>query len=79
MKIMQKLGRMMGRSYEETVSILTKGLKSSESSSRIETMVTLGKFNLLGVPKKFILEGFKEICLFGLLFWDIMYQVTLKV
>ena len=39
----QRLGRMMGRSYEETVSILTKGLKSAESSSRAETMTTLGK------------------------------------
>jgi len=39
----QKLGRMMGRSYEETVSILTKGLKNAESLTRAETMVTLGK------------------------------------
>ena len=35
---------MMGRSYEETVSILTKGLKNAESLTRAETMVTLGKF-----------------------------------
>jgi len=39
----QKLGRMMGRSYEETVSVLTKGLKNAESSNRAETMLTLGK------------------------------------
>lgn len=37
-----KLGRMMGRSYEETVGILTKGLKNAESQTRAETMVTLG-------------------------------------
>merc|ERR1719232_2146159 len=39
----QRLGRMMGRSYEETVSILNKGLKSAESSTRAETMITFGK------------------------------------
>ena len=39
----EKLGRMMGRSYEETVSVLTKGLKNAESLTRVETMVTLGK------------------------------------
>jgi len=39
----QKLGRMMGRSYEETVSVLTRGLKNAESLTRAETMVTLGK------------------------------------
>lgn len=39
----EKLGRMMGRSYEETVSILTRSLKSAESQMRIEIMVTLQK------------------------------------
>ena len=39
----EKLGRMMGRSYEETVSVLTKGLKNAESLTRVETMITLGK------------------------------------
>jgi len=39
----EKLGRMMGRSYEETVQVLTKGLKNAESQSRTETMITLGK------------------------------------
>jgi len=38
----ERLGRMMGRSYEETVQALTKSLKSAESQSRAETMVTLG-------------------------------------
>ena len=33
---------MMGRSYEETVAVLTKSLKSAESTARVETMVTLG-------------------------------------
>ena len=42
----QRLGRMMGRSYEETVSVLTKSLKSAESTARAETMITLGKFHL---------------------------------
>lgn len=39
----EKLGRMMGRSYEETVQILIKSLKSAESQMRIEIMVTLEK------------------------------------
>ena len=39
----QRLGRMMGRSYEETVALLTKSLKSAESTARTETMVTLGE------------------------------------
>lgn len=34
----------MGRSYEETVSVLTRGLKNAESLTRAETMITLGKF-----------------------------------
>ncbi|XP_052870184.1 HEAT repeat-containing protein 5B isoform X2 [Anopheles cruzii] len=39
----EKLGRMMGRSYEETVQILLKSLKNAESQSRIEIMITLEK------------------------------------
>ena len=38
-----KLGRMMGRSYEETVQALVRGLKNAEGGTRAETMVTLGK------------------------------------
>lgn len=39
----EKLGRMMGRSYEETVQILIKSLRSAESQTRIEIMLTLEK------------------------------------
>lgn len=39
----EKLGRMMGRSYEETVQILIRSLKSAESQMRIEIMVTMEK------------------------------------
>lgn len=39
----EKLGRMMGRSYEETVQILIKSLRSAESQTRIEIMTTLEK------------------------------------
>lgn len=39
----EKLGRMMGRSYEETVHILIKSLRSAESQTRIEIMNTLEK------------------------------------
>ncbi|KAL1493305.1 hypothetical protein ABEB36_011384 [Hypothenemus hampei] len=39
----EKLGRMMGRSYEETVQILIRSLRNAESQTRIETMFTLEK------------------------------------
>jgi hypothetical protein len=39
----EKLGRMMGRSYEETVQILIKSLRNAESQTRIEIMATLEK------------------------------------
>lgn len=39
----QKLGRMMGRSYEETVQILIKCLRNAESLTRIEVMVAFEK------------------------------------
>lgn len=39
----EKLGRMMGRSYEETVQILVKSLRNAESQTRIEIMITLEK------------------------------------
>ncbi|XP_014207871.1 HEAT repeat-containing protein 5B [Copidosoma floridanum] len=39
----EKLGRMMGRSYEETVQILIKSLRNAESQTRIEIMHTLEK------------------------------------
>ncbi|XP_049845033.1 HEAT repeat-containing protein 5B isoform X1 [Schistocerca gregaria] len=39
----EKLGRMMGRSYEETVQILVKSLRNAESQTRIEIMHTLEK------------------------------------
>ncbi|XP_041982599.1 HEAT repeat-containing protein 5B isoform X2 [Aricia agestis] len=39
----EKLGRMMGRSYEETVTTLVRSMKSAESQTRLEIMNTLGK------------------------------------
>lgn len=39
----EKLGRLMGRSYEETVQILIRCLRNGESQTRIEIMVTLEK------------------------------------
>lgn len=39
----EKLGRMMGRSYEETVQILLKSLRNAESQTRIEICQTLEK------------------------------------
>ena len=37
----EKLGRMMGRSYEETVHILIRSLRSAKSQARVEIMITL--------------------------------------
>ncbi|CAB3385925.1 Hypothetical predicted protein [Cloeon dipterum] len=39
----EKLGRMMGRSYEETLQILVKTLKNAESQTRIEIICTFEK------------------------------------
>ena len=39
----QKLGRMMGRSYEETVQILIKCLRNAESLTRMEIMIAFEK------------------------------------
>ncbi|CAL1542615.1 unnamed protein product [Lymnaea stagnalis] len=39
----EKLGRMTGRSYEDTVQILIKSLKNAESQGRFEIMQTLEK------------------------------------
>ncbi|KAK6641234.1 hypothetical protein RUM44_012943 [Polyplax serrata] len=39
----EKLGRMMGRSYEDTVQILNKALRNAESQTRIEIMLTFEK------------------------------------
>ena len=39
----ERLGRMTGRSYEETVQVLNKGLKNAESQARAETMIAFGE------------------------------------
>ncbi|XP_059488458.1 HEAT repeat-containing protein 5B isoform X2 [Neocloeon triangulifer] len=39
----EKLGRMMGRSYEETLQILVKTIKNAESQTRIEIICTFEK------------------------------------
>ncbi|XP_017090386.2 HEAT repeat-containing protein 5B isoform X4 [Drosophila bipectinata] len=41
----EKLGRMMGRTYEDTVQILIRTLRNAESQARIEIMHTLEKVN----------------------------------
>lgn len=43
----EKLGRMMGLSYEETVTTLVRSLKSAESQTRLEIMITLEKVGLI--------------------------------
>uniref|UniRef100_A0A915KZA4 HEAT repeat-containing protein 5B n=1 Tax=Romanomermis culicivorax TaxID=13658 RepID=A0A915KZA4_ROMCU len=42
----EKLGRMVGRSYEETAQLLIKSLKNSESQGRMEIMNTFRKMTL---------------------------------
>ena len=39
----ERLGRMTGPLYEDTVSSLTKGFKNAVSQTRAETMVALGR------------------------------------
>jgi HEAT repeat-containing protein 5 len=43
----EKLGRMMGRSYEETIQILVKTIKNTESQMRIEIICTFEKVYFL--------------------------------
>lgn len=52
----QKLGRMMGRSYEETVQILIKCLRNAESLTRIEVMLAFEKVKFI-----FLYQFFKKI------------------
>ena len=44
----EKLGRMTGRSFEETIGLLNKSYKNAESNTRAETMHAFGKKNQLG-------------------------------
>ena len=44
-----KLGRLTGRSYEDTVHTLIKGLKSAESLTRAETFYAFGKSDALQI------------------------------
>lgn len=39
----ERLGRMTGRSFEETIGLLNKGWKNAESTARAETMMALGR------------------------------------
>lgn len=43
----EKLGRMAGRSYDESVQVLLRGLKNSESQARAESLITLEKVRIL--------------------------------
>uniref|UniRef100_A0A1I8B3B7 HEAT repeat-containing protein 5B n=1 Tax=Meloidogyne hapla TaxID=6305 RepID=A0A1I8B3B7_MELHA len=42
-EMFEYLGRMVGRSYEETFQALAKWLKSAESTARIEILITISK------------------------------------
>jgi len=55
----QKLGRMMGRSYEETIQILIKSLRNAESLTRIEVMLA---FEKVSVSVKIIHLVMRNIC-----------------
>lgn len=57
----EKLGRMMGRSYEETVQILIRSLRSAESQTRIEIMLTLEKGTLILKLKYFLISN--SVCI----------------
>ncbi|CAH1726558.1 unnamed protein product [Aphis gossypii] len=61
----KNLGRMMGRSYEETVYILIKCLKNAESQMRVEIIITLEKIccgmgNVMGHIHKDIYKAIKH-------------------
>ncbi len=47
----ERLGRLIGRSYEETVQLLLKILKNGDSQMRVEVLLTLERIiNGLGSP-----------------------------
>lgn len=48
----EKLGRMMGRSYEETIQILVKTIKNTESQMRIEIICTFEKVICLCIRER---------------------------
>ncbi|XP_050428188.1 HEAT repeat-containing protein 5B isoform X2 [Adelges cooleyi] len=61
----KNLGRMMGRSYEETVYILIKNLKHAESQMRVEIIITLEKIctgmgNVMGNIHKDIYKAIRH-------------------
>jgi len=49
----EKLGRMAGRSYEETVQVLLRGLKNAESQTRAESLMTLEKVTITQINRFF--------------------------
>lgn len=57
----EKLGRMMGRSYEETVTTLVRSLKSAESQTRLEIMITLEKVNSTVISTKYLYLFLNEL------------------
>ena len=67
----EKLGRMMGRSYEETVQILIKSLRNAESQTRIEIMLTLEKVTFFQLK---YLSSMHWICLV-ILYWTDCFSV----
>lgn len=50
-----KLGRMMGRSYEDTLQILLKTLRNAESQLRIQIMITLEMVSIMLKLMKFMI------------------------
>lgn len=55
---------MAGRSYEETVQVLLRGLKNAESQTRAESLMTLEKVIITQI-NRFFLAIIKKLCLFS--------------
>lgn len=79
----KNLGRMMGRSYEETVYILIKCLKNAESQMRVEIIITLEKVgNKLIIFKYLIYTILKKLYMFKNRFvvvWEVLWVIFTRI
>lgn len=77
----KNLGRMMGRSYEETVYILIKCLKNAESQMRVEIIITLEK--VISLLLKLYLINFSNIFVINTnrfaVEWEVLWAIFIKI
>lgn len=77
----KNLGRMMGRSYEETVYILIKCFKNAESQMRVEIIITLEK--VISLLVKLYLINFSNTFVINTnrfaVEWEVLWAIFIKI